>query len=744
MPCAASRLFVCAVCAAAITAQAAEADATGACPTLRAAPLGARPVSRPPPAEAGPTYLRADSVRSLSENVIELRGDAEVVRDGERISADYLRYHRADNYVEAPAGATVTQPGDARFTTAEARLDLDTRVGEAGAGSYSLAGRGGGRGDVGRVEFLDRDRTRLHDARYTTCPAGREDWFLRARRLDLDTAADVGVARHVTLDFLGVPVLYLPYLRFPISDERKSGFLFPQLGYGSRLGTVVAAPYYWNIAPNYDATLTPRWMTRRGVQLQGEFRYLGYSSNGRLDAEYLPSDNLTGDDRAAGTYVHNHVFTPRWSASVNLRRVSDQSYVSDFGDRLSITSETHLPQNAQLDYRGPIWAFTARASDYQTIDRTIAPGNRPYARLPQLLLTASHAGTDGAHYRFDGELVNFQRDAGVTGQRLNVSPSVRLPLTPSYGFLVPEVGVRHIAYSLEQTSPERPSVTAPFASLDAGLYFDRSLRLRGARFEHTLEPRLYYLYVPHRSQDDQPNFDTSVPEFTFANLFRNSRFAGGDRIGDANQLTMALTTRLIDADGGAERLRASIGRIHYFDERRINLPAGTAANANSDIAAEAVAWLPGNVHVRAATQWAPDQDRTMRGNLYLQHQPAPDKIVNVGYRYTRNELRQLDVSAEWPLTARWILRGRSLYSLRDVDRGNIDSFIGVEYRSCCWALRLYGRRGLVQTAAGSAALTEQRRHVLLEFELAGLSRSESKLESPLRQGLFTFPPDSTR
>ena len=732
-------LMACALCALPGIATAAESNASSVCPTSHPAP------NRPPsatrtarPAVPGPTQLRANSVRSIDENDIELSGDAQATRDGDRIDADFLRYRRDQDLVDASGNVTIMEPGGSLFTTSEAHLDLDARTGYAAAGAYRLFDQGG-RGEMERIDFIDRSRTRLFGVRYTTCPEDREHWFLQARQIDLDTDQELGVARDATLRIYGVPVLYLPYFAFPISDHRKSGFLVPQIGYGSELGAVVAVPYYWNIAPNYDATLTPRWMTRRGAQLQSEFRYMGQTFNGTLEAEYLPDDKVTGDNRAAGTFIHNQTFNPNWNASVNLRGVSDKDYLSDFGDRLSVTSQTYLPENAEVNYRGSAWTFTARASDYQTVDRTIAPIDRPYARLPQLLLNGDSGPTGGGlQYRFDSEFVNFDRDVGVTGRRANLSPSVQLPLTRPYGFLTPAVGARYIAYSLEQapTADGHPSVAAPFASLDAGLYFDRELRLGGGSFDQTLEPRFYYVYVPPRSQDGLPNFDTSVPDFSFANLFRVNRFIGGDRIGDANQYTLALTTRLIDQASGVERLSASIGRIHYFDARTVNLPAGTVDDASSDLAAEAVAWLPGNWHARTSVQWTPERDRAVRQDFFLQYQPAADRILNIGYRFAQDSLEQADVSAEWPLGRRWTFRARSLYSLRDNE--NVDSYLGAEYRDCCWALRLYATRRLVQAPSTSAALTQQSTGILLEFELSGLSGSSGKFESPLRQGLFTF------
>jgi len=722
---------------------AAHSDSTNECPTSQVGPAAPRPRTHAVrPATPGPTHLWADTIQSLTPDVTELKGNAKATRDGEQISADYLRYDRAANHVDAAGNVTINQADGTKFATGEAHLDLDTRIGFTDAGTYRLPAQQG-RGDMTRADFLDQDHTRLSDMRYTTCPLGREDWAIRASRVDLDTLEDVGVARNATLNVFGLPVFYLPYFSFPISDQRKSGFLVPQLGYGSKLGAVAATPYYWNIAPNYDATLTPRLMTERGVQLQSEFRYLGQNANGILQAEYLPNDKLTGDNRAAGTFLHRQAFNPYWSAAVDLRGVSDKSYLSDFGDHLGVTSQSYLPQNAEINYRGSTWTFAARAADYQTVDRTIDPLSRPYARLPQLVLAGNSGATStGLQYRVDSELVNFERRAGVTGDRLHVAPAVSLPMTRVYGFVTPEIGVHHIGYSLNDAPERSPSVTAPYLSLDSGLFFEREIGLGRGLFDQTLEPRLYYLYAPLRQQDQLPNFDTSVPDFNFANLFRNNRFVGGDRVGDANQLTTALTTRLIDQQDGVERLTASVGRIHYFTDRRINIPPSTVADASSDVAGEVTAWLANNWHARASVQWTPERDHAARSTFYIQHQPAPNKILNIGYRSIRDQIGQSDISAEWPIGGSWTLRGRSLYSLRDKE--NVESYIGAQYNACCWAVRLYAVRRLVQAAVTTGGPTEQQGGIAIEFELTGLSRSNSAFESPLRQGLFSFAPPPAR
>lgn len=710
---------------------------------LPPAPAGAQPppcpapVTPPPPAvdvAPAPTEVRARQARAIRDGISVFSGDVELTRAGERLTADYLRYDRSQDRIEASGNVTLQTPEGDLYRTNELHLELEEYLGHAGPGTYEIA-RIPARGDAARVDFRGRELTVLSGVRYTTCPADRDDWFLTVRELELDTAKDIGTARHTMVHFMGVPVFYFPYLSFPISDERKSGFLVPRVGHTDKSGTEFAAPYYFNLAPNYDATVTPRLLSKRGLQLQNEFRYLTPRASGAVELEILPGDNVYGDDRVAGRYGHRQVFSPFWSASIDLRGVSDKQYLEDFGDHLGITSQTHLPQNAELSYRGSLLAFTARAAGYQTVDPTIAPAARPYARLPQLLLaTGTTTAANAINYHFEGEWVNFERNVGVTGQRLNVAPGASLPLTASWGFLTPRVGARHIGYRLSRTEEERASVTAGVFSLDGGLFFERETRFAERPYLQTLEPRLFYLYVPYRDQDRLPNFDTALPDLSFASLFRENRLVGGDRIADANQVTAAVTTRFLDDADGTERLRLSLGRIYYFDDLRVNVPAGARTPAASDLLVEAAAWLRANVHARAFVQWNRERDEAARASLYLQYQPARERIVNLGYQLIRGEIEQTDVSTEWPLTARLRLRARSLYSLRD--ERNLESYAGVVYQTCCWALRVFGSRRFSPPAAQVNAFH-------LELELTGLGSLGKAPRSPLEQGLFTFSAGNT-
>ncbi len=696
-----------------------------------------------------PTQVRADEVDAEQDGRSEFRGHVDMTQGQNRLRADQVTYDSQTDISQARGNVVLDNETGDSYRTQYLEMHNETRRGHATAGTYTLSSNDA-RGDMQRVDFLDADHAKLSQVRYTTCAPGQDDWYLIAPEMNIDNVEEMAYVRNARVEFRGVPIYYLPRGAFSISNKRKSGFLTPSFGYTSQNGIDVTTPYYLNLAPNYDATITPRVMGLRGVQLQNEFRYLTRRSEGQAEIDILPGDRLrdrdqtTGEslnkDRYAGKYVHAHTFNPLWSGNVDLRGVSDKDYLSDFGNNLNTTSTTHLPQKAEVNYRGSIWYFAAGLHDYQTVDKTIPLESRPYARLPQLLLSANTPTVSGqAQYQLTSEFVHFRRDVGITGNRVNLIPAVSYPMLRSYGFLTPKVGVRYIGYGLSGTSDTSPSVSTGFFSLDGGLFFERDFAWSGRDYTQTLEPRIYYLYVPRKDQDHLPNFDSGAPELNFPNLFRDQRFDGGDRIGDANQITLALTSRVLDADDGAERLRGSIGRIFYFADRRVNLPADTLTANNSDIAAEAAARLRANWFLTGTAVLDTANKRTQKSNVYLQYNPARNKIVNIGQRYSRLDLHQRDISFEWPLVARWSIRARALDSIRD--GRTLESYVGAQYQSCCWAFRAILGRRLIESDT-TANRFKHGKFIMFELELTGLvSHKRGDLpESPLKQSVFsTFP-----
>lgn len=725
------RRWVYAALACALGVSGVRADDGGNCPEIKPLtnPLtgaGRTPALTPD----SPIRIQADRAQSLGEELMIFTGHVELKRGELHVDADELRYDKTKNTLDASGNTRLRNDAGDEFLAPRLRYWLDTESGVSDTAGFRL-GRNNARGNAGLVNFHDGSRLEMQEARYTTCPPGQDDWFLRADRIELDKDSATGRARDVVLEFMQVPVFYFPYFSFPLSDERQSGFLVPRFGYGNKLGFVAATPYYLNLAPNYDATITPRYMSRRGLQLQGEFRYLGPGSSGLADVEYLPNDDQTGSYRAAGHLSFTQYLSPYWQAGTELQWASDINYFIDLGDTTRVTSRTHLPRIAQLNYGDANWRFGARAAGYQTLDTSIPIGDRPYRQLPQLTLSGNFPGAPGGlHYQLDSEWTYFDRSTGITGSRLDLQPAVSLPLRTSYSFFIPKLGVRYTAYDLSGAAEKNPSRSLPIASLDSGLVFERrGLPWGGATYTQTLEPRLFYVRIPHKEQDTLPVFDTALPDFSFYNLFRENRFIGGDRVGDTDQATLAITSRLLDEASGVERLRASLGEVFYFNDRRVNLPAGSIEQSRSSTVGELQTRLAPAWYLRSGLEWDNTEHTTASGSAYLHYRPAKDRILNFGYRYSRDLQEQVDISGHWPLATGWTALARWNYSLPD--ERTLQTYAGLSYTTCCWAVRVGTQRRILPDGSTDNS-------ILFEIELTGLAKLSKLSVSPLDQGRFIF------
>lgn len=685
-----------------------------------------------PAARPGSTVLNADEIRSASKDVLTLSGDVQADRDGQRLQADHAVYDKVSERLEA-TGNIVYRTRGLTITGETAEMQLDAHSGRLDRARYRLPQRHAS-GGAATVSVHNRDLTVLERVTYTTCDPDDRDWLLSSSRVELDHAEGVGSASNVVLSFQHIPFFYSPYLSFPIDDRRKSGLLTPSYKDSSESGTEFILPYYLNIAPRFDATLTPRTISRRGTMLMGEFRYLNPASHGQLNLEYLPDDELTEEDRELVHYRHAGRPLPRLRTDLDFRHVSDGDYFRELGNSLSTASVTHLEQSAELAYQGTAWATRARLQKFQTVDESIPESARPYQRLPQISLNSLFPRRHNRlNYALDGEYVNFQRDGRVSGDRLDLQPRVSLPLHSLAAYLTTDLSLRHTAYRLDdpaggpETTPDR---TLPVLSLDSGVFLERDTRWGGRQMLHTLEPRLYYLYIPYRDQSALPRFDTAIPDFNFTRLFRENRFNGPDRVGDANQLSVALTTRFLETDSGRQRLRASIGRIYYLDEREVVLSGPPETAAASDIVAQATVEPLPSLSASLDLRWDRDGRRFDKGGLRLQYRPARRSIVNFTYRYRESILKQTDVSVLWPLGSRWHVIGRHYYSIRD--RRNLETLAGLEYQSCCWRFRVVNRR-YVNDDAG-----ETNDSLYVQLELKGLTSVGDGLENVLEHGILGY------
>ena len=666
------------------------------CPAGRLIPI--RPGYTDRSTDAGSTEIRADSTRLVKEGLSQFTGDVEVVQGNRALRADSITY---DNEVITAEGRTHIWESGITWSGQSATYDLNSEVSSLDEGKYWVHG-GRGRGHASRLSN-DRkaDVTVLENVDYSTCPLPDEDWRLSASAIKLNHKSDRGSARNAVLRIRDVPVFYFPYINFPISDKRKSGFLAPSYGSTNESGFDVRAPYYWNIAPHQDATITPRYIDDRGAMLGGQYRYLQREYGGQLKFEYLPSDDLRNDeDRSLVSFRHRHFFRGRrGQATLLINNVSDDRYLGDFGNSLSVTARRFLDRRATARYRGNNFSIYGLAQDYQIVDDTLPSASEPYRRIPQLMLNLwAPANRYKIRATLNTETTYFDRSKSVTGARIDVRPAISRRFATEYMSVEPRLAVRHTEYIVDDPArffDDNESRTVPILSLDTKLFLERQFSLFGKPQLQTLEPRIFYLLIPHVGQDDIPRFDGGLYDVSFQNLFRYNRFSGRDRIGDANQIALALTTRALDAEEGRETYRFSVGQIFYFRDREVTLPGRLEErDSQSEIVAEAAMNVLGDWTARGTIHWDPDKPQTEKAAVSLRYRPRFDTVLNLRYRFRRavTDVEQTDISMRWPVTERLAMVGRWNYSLQQ--ERSLETVWGFEYESCCWGARLVGRRFL--------------------------------------------------
>lgn len=648
-----------------------------------------------------PLQLRAGRMVSDGRGTVTLHGDAELRQGPRGFTAERITYHRARREVNAAGGVTVRNAADDILRAAEARVELHNFTGEAVAVDYATGG-GAGRGRAGRAELRRRGVLVLEDAVYTQCPPGNDDVVLTAEQITLDSESGFGVAKHAKLRFKNVPVFYLPRLSFPISDRRKSGFLFPRAGYDGGSGLVVEAPLYLNLHPSADATVTPAVHTARGAQLALEARYLVHGGGGELHGAGLPNDDaLQRRDRWAVDYRHRHRFSGRLQGAVEYRDVSDNFYLGDFADGIAASSATTLPASAELRYDDGNWRARAGAAAYTVVDNNVAAADFPYDKRPYIQLSGHGGKTVGAlrtEYGVHTSLVHFKRDHGTEGRRLRMRPRLHFPLRGQGGFLIPALSLDYTRYHIDGGGGgggQTLSRTVPLFSVDGGLVFERD----AGRFLHTLEPRVFYVLAKNKAQDGLPLFDTSqVRGGNYEQLFRDNLFFGGDRVGDANRLSLGVESRLLDG-AGAQIFRAAIGRMFHLRRPRVKLSPGDAAGRRSDLIGEAGfttgAWR-GGVFAR----WDSADDRLRGGWLRLGLESEAGNGAEIGHQFRRagdadsedGAVRQWRLRAWRQLGARWRVTVDEWYSVEH--HRNVYADLAFTYDNCCWGITVRGRQRL--------------------------------------------------
>ncbi|HLK71271.1 MAG TPA: LPS assembly protein LptD [Steroidobacteraceae bacterium] len=744
-----------------------------------------------PPAAQGPIAYASDSASADQQGLVTLTGHVDVRMDDREIQADRITYDRTTN--------DFTVRGNVRFRDSMLQLQGDSgHYGDEGGqfahAQFQFLGRPG-RGSAQDMTMSPSDVVTVRNVFYTSCPAGHTDWDLRARELRLDTAANAGIAHATRIDFKGVPLLYLPYLSFPLSDARRSGFLFPNFGTSSRDGVMVGAPWYWNIATNQDATFTPTIYSGRGADAGVEYRFLSSHDSGSFNGNYMPHDWDYGAERSFVRLLDRLELPANTRLQADIESVSDDEYFEDFSQGVQATSTAFLPRNLSFTHRDDVWLVSLQTLDFQTIDNTLPAYERPYEESPRLDAASSWspAGVPWLRAGFDSEIVDFSRSAcvlggapwsgspgatflcgqsmasgenvisyfpdgpWVNGWRMNLTPRVGLDLSGPGYFLRPSAAWDFAQYELRDvgppvvvTSPAVPplplgtaaspyagatSATAPARSLpiltlDSGLTFDR-LSADGTRTV-TLQPRMLYVYIPYRKQDRLPLFDTGPPDPNLIELFRPNRYVGEDRIGDANEFTLGLTSELFATRTGTRYVSATLGQSFYLEAPRVVLPTEQLGRHASD--------LIGQINVAAFHDWNAMLDvasnaavsRLQQMQAELQYRVNGQQVANISYQYATRLYQQLDGSTAWPVLPRWDLYVRSVYSL--MSRSFIEDFAGFQYRSSCWAIRMLYQSSLA-TRTG-----ERDSGVSVQVELSGLSNVGSQVDTFLQQSIRGYLP----
>jgi LPS-assembly protein len=720
------------------------------------------PAFTPVPGAPGTLQIEATDQSGTEDGQVQLLGNVEVRQDDVIITADRGNYDRSAAIVTLQGNILIRQPG-VLLTGTTATVDQNAATSELRNASYVLHDITA-RGSADVIVYTDADGViTIDNGVYTRCEPGANSWLVAGSSIRLDQASGRGTARNVTLRVKDVPVLYVPWISFSIDDARATGFLAPVLGSTRDGGFDVATPYYLNLAPNYDATLTPRIQVERGVMLGAELRHLGRNSQQILDMQYLPDDALYDaatanqpdsdsppvPDRWLLDYELLGRLGPNWTGAIDYAAVSDIDYFQDLGNNgLFSTTRSFLYRDARVRYQDPYWKLTAAAQAFQIIDPSVPPQSIPYRSLPRINLEGSNWLGSGLEYGIDGEFVVFDRDinpqrltaaqiaagALVTGSRLALVPGVSFPWANAGAFVTPTLKYKYAAWNLEDQAAgtsARPTRGIVTGSLDSGLIFERDAVVASEPYRQTLEPRLFYLYSEYEDQSTLPVFDSSAMTFGFNQLFRDDRFSGKDRVGDTNQLTLALTSRFFAASG-QEKARASIGQIRYFEDRRVTLfapPDRNERKAGSAIAGELAYQLATNWRATSYLQWDTQEDALEVANFQIQYQSDINHILNLGHRYRDDTghlasngfdrtINQTDVSAVWPVNDNWSMIGRWNYD--HANKRNLEAIAGLEYANCCWTVRVIAREWIDNNALFFGSLDDSNTGVFIQFELKGL------------------------
>ncbi len=726
-----------------------------------------------------PLFFDADSLDGTSGERTHASGSVRLRQGEMRVRADDLVHTQADNTAHANGNVRIVNNGNL-FAGPSLTLKLDTLEGNFVKPQFWFARTQAG-GQAELVEFLGENRLRAHNTSYSSCtPAdepdgspGRPDWVLQTSKVDLDFDKSEGTAEDAVVRFMGVPILAAPSLTFPLDNQRKSGFLPPSFYFDSASGFELSAPYYWNIAPNRDATIAPTMSARRGAGADLEFRYLEAQDSGKLRLFGLPDDALRGGARGLLDFMHKGKLGKIGSLSqttydVKVLRASDDDFWRDFSHiQFSTTPrlydnhasiETTLNQrdwglgNSQTTFYGSVQSWQTLRDLDPTADPTQSGIDTPYRREPQMGFRNRSVSEAGFVFGLQGEFNRFSNPdpTKVAGNRINTQATVERPFSVGGINVLPRVALRSISYDLDRvTSSNRSSanVVMPTFSLDSGFSMERSVQYFGKDLIQTLEPRALYVYTPYHRQGDLPLFDSAPRDFNQYAIYNDNAYTGGDRLSDANQVTVGVQSRLLDSQTGTEALRVGIAQKVLLADQRINpLDSKPVTQRLSDLLLQASTSVIPNWSADSTVQYSAQNHQTEQGSATVRYYPGAWRSISTTYRYTRQASEQVEVGWQWPIAGRtppleqvmqqatspdlmdlnprrptpggdcrgtWYSVGRITYSMRD--QRVISSLAGLEYDAGCWIGRVVTERVALGTSKANT-------RVMFQLELLGLSQ----------------------
>ena len=673
-------------------------------------------------------YLRAD-----------FSGSVEMHQGDKHLFAPELTYRHEEGKADLNRGGVISSP-QAAIEGIKGHYDSGAQTASFEEAEYYM--RGKQQAAVGSAKNARFDRKNNRDdfesVTWTTCPRLHPAWHIKAHTLMLDHNRERGIARDMTLRIGKIPVFYLPYFSFPISSARQSGFLIPSMGSSEERGFEVSIPYYWNIAPNQDATFTFRPMTKRGLMADAEYRFLGEKQEGTLYGALLANDRKRPHHpRWSWRGTHQYHFNDQWHTDLLHQQVSDVDYVKDLTTDFRLYDEWYLERHFTLYGNTDYGNLMLRAQDYQRIDPVVSEADKPYSRAPQL--TYNHTLKNG-NWRYDvnAEAVHFRKDELGGANRYSGDVSAAYRAEAAYGYIEPQISANYAHYDYstrkDKLRGKHHDRFLPTFSLDSKLTFERGFDWQGEDWTQTLEPRLYYLYTPYKDQSEIPDFDTDERSLSWNWLFARNRFVGEDRIGDANQLTTSVSSSFYRNHDGQEKLRLSLGQIQYFKDRRVQLgDKATEKQGRSVLVSEGLYQIDQHWRLYSLTYWDTQKHRNERDVISLDYHLDRDRFINLAHHYNRRDYNQTTLAATWRINPQWRLFYRSDYSHRHHRLFNHVS--GVEYNDCCWAWRLAGKHWRDRPG-------DDQKHsaIYLEFVLKGLGNMGSRSGRMLQKEIHGFTP----